>query len=118
MNATAHQFSGLTTQTVAEIVGPEAAKLLIAIDHQHLEHGKNWRWVGGRQVFTEAGIELIAAELHARGHTGAAHQLLTALRYSIAAERAEIERKAVPPPSDRELVGHIDRLGQWEDRHG
>jgi hypothetical protein len=100
MNATIPEFSGLTYHTVAQIVGPEAARLLIQIDHEHLEYGKNWRMTGGRQVFTEAGLELIANELHARGHDGAAVQLRTAVRQAIAAERA-----VTPvPASDEELV--------------
>lgn len=114
MNATAHEFSGLTTKTVAEIVGPEAAKLLIQIDHAHMEYGINWRWVHGRQVFTAEGLELIATELAARGYTGAAEQLRTATRYAMAAEAPAPAK----PVTDADLVGHRDWLGRWEEEHG
>lgn len=113
MSTTTHEFSGLTTKTVAEIIGPMAAMLLVQIDHQHLEHGKNWRWQHGRQVFTESGLALIAAALIERGHRIAGERLRSAAAAAIAAER----NSTLAPAKDADLVGNRNWLSNWQEQH-
>lgn len=129
MNTATHTFSGLTTKTVAEMVGPEAASLLLTIENSWgFEHGTHHRWAG-RMIYTEAGVHFIAAKLHERGHRAASENLTTALRNAVAAERDAVVMPAgfAPLPDESERprshsTAHLaDRetnyLAAWEAEH-
>lgn len=129
MTTATHTFSGLTTKTVAEIVGPEAASLLLTIENSWgFEHGTHHRWAG-RMIYTEAGVEFIAGQLLARGHEQAGRNLLTALRNAVIAERDAAAAPAgfAPLPDESERPRNpsnarlADRephyLAAWEAEH-
>lgn len=126
MNSTT-QFSGLSARTVAEIVGPEAARLLLVIDHECLQFGPHWRWPSSGQVYTAEGLDVIAVELVQRGHPAAAERLRTAVKHAVAIEARtapvtvapEIDEPADFAAHERQLA-RVEKsyLNSWEEQHG
>lgn len=84
MNPTPNSIR-LNRNTVAAIVGPEAASRLSEIDHRALAHGSDWEWQHGAQVFTAAGLEKVRAELAALGLHGAAARLAESIKNCVVA---------------------------------
>ena len=64
---------GMTTNRVAEIIGPEAAPLIYDVDHAEMIFGVHWRW-DREQIFTEAGLTLLVERL-GEHHAGSASVL-------------------------------------------
>lgn len=105
-------FAGFSRDTVAAVVGPEAAARVSQIDHQHMEYGVHWRWTHGRQVITEAGLIVLARELRRLGHARAAESLDLA--------RIEAVKQCVPEPPAAPAAGPVEPrnfLQAWELEH-
>lgn len=103
-------FQGITSAHLTQAL-PEAARPAFRKFLPYLAHGVHWRWIGGREHLTAAGIEAAAKEMEAAGHTSAAVTLRRELRQAL--DLTARRGGAHASEEDRELVGPgigIERL--------
>lgn len=108
-------FAGFARETLAAVVGPEASARVYEIEQAEMTFGEHWRWIHGRQVYTEGGLRLLATRFRELGLHDAAQALEQALTNALASETELVDvpaaELAAPPP---------ERLGwaaKWEDEH-
>ena len=84
----ANEFIGLNAAYVGGFVGVQCAAVIHQIDHEVLEHGRDWKMLYREQWFTPDGLSRIIEELHARGFSAEA----SALCLHIDSKRAALRR--------------------------
>lgn len=85
-------FVGLASSHVFERC-PEASRAELIRISNTLSHGEEWRWIGGGQTYTAAGLGRIADELDRLGHGAAALVVRRELQQAV----QKCQARSTPP---------------------
>lgn len=98
-------FEGLASSHIYERV-PEASRSELIRLSTGLTHATEWRWIGGHQVYTTAGLTALADGLDAAGHGVAALVVRRELQLGLGACAAR-GRPAVTVPAEEDHEADI-----------
>lgn len=105
----------VTRERIVEIITPAVAgKWLYGIDHQQLEHGRDWRWLngaGGGFRYTLPGLRVVAVWLRRVGEIRAADALEAAVAELELHARAHVQPAAPARASEQQSWS-----ASWEQR--
>lgn len=79
---------------------PEASRAELIRLSSDLTHGEEWRWIGGKQVYTEKGLASLADRLDEVGHSVAALVVRRELQQALQACQA----RSTPEPVEAEIL--------------
>ena len=101
-------FLGFTRRKVSELIGTERARqVLWDLEHNELTHGRDWKWIGGDELFTPAGIERLVEGLNVAGEYGAA--------LALSAELERAKKAAEERPGESEISVHPAKKKSWTE---